>query len=116
MNDIKPLICPQCGGHINRATLKCEYCETEFRVDEKIHHLVIERHGVHVLQSQITLADEYVHFLGAQEASEIALRQLSSQMAEAIMPVIEVQTWNDPCINSTVVKGRLRVIDPHDRF
>lgn len=29
-SDIKPMICPNCGGHINRKTYICEYCDTQF--------------------------------------------------------------------------------------
>lgn len=33
MSDLKPLIRPNCGGKVNAARMKCEYCGTEFRCD-----------------------------------------------------------------------------------
>ena len=49
MSDLKPLVCPNRGGKINSARMKCEYCGTEFRrddsairgfvMDEMIHRL-----------------------------------------------------------------------------
>lgn len=27
---LKPIICPQCGGTISRASMTCEYCGTTF--------------------------------------------------------------------------------------
>ena len=37
----KPLICTCCGAKINRATMRCEYCGTEYRED---HCALVIRH------------------------------------------------------------------------
>lgn len=36
MEELKPLICPRCGGTITRSKMKCEYCGTEFE-DNRRH-------------------------------------------------------------------------------
>ena len=35
MKELKPLICPRCGGKVNRGTYACEYCNTAFDKPEK---------------------------------------------------------------------------------
>lgn len=38
MEELKPLICPRCGGTITRSKMKCEYCGTEFEDNRRHGH------------------------------------------------------------------------------
>ena len=119
MSKLKPLICPQCGGTINRTNRKCEYCGTEYDLgyDDVLHFEALHP-GTHVLQSQALMTDEMLQVMGLEKASEYVLRKMAEEMATQLIPFMDVQTQIDP-INpwdGRKIRARLRVIDPTFRF
>ena len=54
--------------------------------------------------------------MGAEKASEIALKEISRKLAAAFMPVIEIRTRREEFMNCLKTEGILRVVDPHERF
>ena len=120
MNDIKPLVCPQCGGPINRSKNICEYCGTQFKNDEYGPvRMEIIRPGVKVIQSQRILTDEMIMYMGSKEASEYVLKQMAEEMAEHLIPMMDVQTCKeeeDIFRRETRIRARLRVVEPTYTF
>lgn len=117
MRQLKPLICPQCGGSISRSRRKCEYCGTEydFGYDNVLRFEALHP-GTHVLQSQAVMSEEMIRTMGSKNASEYILRRMAAEMAEHIIPMMDVQTEFDPVMCGNKVRARLRVIDPTFRF
>ena len=114
--NLEPLICPQCGGHVDRARMTCEHCGTQFKTQSEVIKIITERPGEHTLCAEVAIINEIIPKLGAEKASEIALREIAGKMAKCIMPYISVQTseqemWME---DMTVVRGRLRVLDPKE--
>lgn len=119
MSKLKPLICPQCGGTINRTRRKCEYCGTEYDLgNDTILHFEALHPGTHVLGSQATMTDEMVRVMGFEKASEYILRRMAAEMAEHLIPLMDVKTELDPVYpwRGRKIQARLRVIDPTYRF
>lgn len=114
--DLKPYICPQCGGKVNRATLICEMCGTAFKEEPGLMRIVVDRPGVHVLQANHIIGNEMLGALGLKEASEMCIRRLAAEFAESIAPFMNVETEWEPRTNQTMIRARLRVIDPDYRF
>lgn len=116
MSELKPLVCTQCGGTINRATYTCEYCGTKFKEDSpNIVHMVSIRQDVKVIQSQRILDDEMIHVMGSKDASEYVLKQMAAEMAEILIPMMDVKVCRDELDfirNTHTVKARLRVVEP----
>ena len=119
MSKLKPLICPQCGGTINRSKRKCEYCGTQYDLgyDDVLHFEVLQP-GTHVLGSQAIMTDEMIQVMGSKKASEYILRRMAEEMAEQLIPFMDVKTELDPVYPwaGTKIRARLRVIDPTFRF
>lgn len=119
MGKLKPLICPQCGGTINRSRRKCEYCGTEYDLGyDNVLHFEALHPGTHVIQSQAIMTDEMIGIMGFEKASEYILRRMAAEMAEKLIPMMDVKTELDP-VNpwcGSKIQARLRVIDPTFRF
>ena len=67
-------ICSCCGGKINRITMTCEYCGTQY--EEKHDNLIrIEtfRNPVETLGCDIPIPTELFMELGAKKASEVVM-------------------------------------------
>ena len=92
---MKPYICPQCGGQINRATMICEYCGTRFQEDNNVVRIMAYHPGVRTLQAGVVLPEDEV-MMSPKEMSEFAIRNMAEQFAEGIAQFMEVQTDYDP--------------------
>ena len=115
-NDLKPYICPQCGGKVNRATLICEMCGTAFKEDSGLVQVVVDRPGVHVLGAQGIIDDWELRPVGLKKASEICIRRLAQEFADSIAPFMEVETERAPWCDQTMIRATLRVVDPKYGF
>lgn len=112
MSELKPLICKQCGGHIDRDKLVCNSCGTAYRLDNDYLPVRIElsRAKIQTLTGSVLVPAEY--HLKANDLAEYSLRKMAEQMAERIMPLIDLQTEFDMKQNAFITHGRLRAIDP----
>lgn len=114
---LEPYLCPQCGGKVNRSSLICEHCGTQFKEKTDIIKIVAEQPGVHTLSASYAIPKEYIYQIGAEEAAKMALNEIARKMANCIMPFIKVRTDNEIFIeqNEMYVRGDLRVLDPIER-
>ena len=113
MSKLKPLVCSQCGGHIDRESLICNACGIAYKLDDNFLPVRIElrKAEVRTISGEVHLPREYL--LDSNEIAEISLQQMAEQMAERILPLIEYTTEYDIYTNSYRTFGRLRVVDPH---
>lgn len=118
-NHLKPYICPQCGGRVDRARLICESCGTMFRFEDDALDLlkvVAYRPGVHVLMNQRMVSDDMLFSVGAEKASEIALKQMAAEMGQLIAPFMDIKMERNDMLRTTKATSRIRVLDPTYRF
>ena len=115
---LKPYICSQCGGKVNRETLVCEMCGTTFKdmSSPETIKLVVDKPGVHVLKNTRVIDDEMIMTFGAEETSRMVLDHMAKEMAQCIAPFMDVKTEKDIMHHQTIVHSRLRVLDPTHRF
>lgn len=114
-NKLIPLICPQCGGQVNRKTYMCEYCGTMFRRDYEYNSLpepLIRHPYVHTLGAKLRMPDEYIKMMGLKEASDFILKELAKELAEGLIPFMTVRYENDPVSMSLNTTARIRLLDP----
>ena len=120
MGKLKPLICTQCGGTINRATYICEYCGTKYKEDWiSPVPIKISPLGTHVLCSQAIMDDDMIRCMGSKNASEFVLHRMAEEIAQQLIPMMDVcieRTPEDLMRNSMTVRAKLRVLDPTFRF
>lgn len=120
MSDLKPLICPRCGGTINRARMVCEYCGAAFDngQTEMIEFFAYPAQtqilgaGVKVSRATITA----MRRLHPDDWTQDIMEMLSREMAKKLIPFIEMDIHNNPADMTAEVHGRLRVLPPDYRF
>ena len=113
------LQCTNCGGIINPRTLISEYCGTRYKESKgepDVLTIHVDRPDIRVLQSRVRLGFEAVHVMGEEAAIAKCKERIASDMAEKLMPLIEIQSEYVPWEMSTVVNARLRVVDPKFKF
>ncbi len=106
-------ICSCCGGKINRITMTCEYCGTQY--EEKHDNLIrIEtfRNPVVTLQNEFVFNNDLMDHLTPQEISKLAMDKTVRELAECIAPYIEVQIENDPMRCQKIMRSRIKIVQP----
>ena len=114
-NWLKPYVCTQCGGRVNRTTMTCEMCGTQFKEQDNILRIVAERPGVHTLGQAIAIDNEMA-LASPKEVSEFVVQQMTRELAKCIAPFIEMETENDAIHCQQIVRGRIRILDSAFRF
>lgn len=119
MNELKPLICPNCGGRIDAAMMRCEYCGTQFKHDEgTVLRIEAVRPGVRTLRANIRIPEYYSSFYRIDDdiLRNIVGDEMSHQLAKALVPMLDLKVGHDLKMMELVVDGRVRVLEPGYRF
>lgn len=109
------MICPQCGGAVNRATMICEYCGTRFKEDDSGVKIEVLRPGARVLSVTAEVPDEFM-YTSPKDAAAYAIDRMAESLAEIIAPFIDVKMQVDPAVLKTRFYASLRVIESKHRF
>lgn len=117
VNELKPLTCPNCGGRINAARMRCEYCGTQFKREEgPVLRIETARPGVRTLEANVRIPEYYIRDFNGEEVGNIVRDQISRKLAEALVPMLDVKTGHDLERMEAVMYGRIRVLEPGYRF
>lgn len=114
--DLRPYICKQCGGTINLATLKCEYCGTPYK-DESLKRITISTRvpGEASLRAEVRI-DRYSMERDPEGARDYALRELRNQLADGLLAYMKITTSTDYSARyleqTDIIRGEVRVVDP----
>lgn len=116
MTDIKPLVCENCGGQIDRSTLKCPYCDTQYnrQRDQTVINYIVDRPGVHRLRATIRVDDDMARH-DPEAASNYALNRLRHEIADGLLAYMKIETSKDFDLLSRcqIIRGEVRVLDPY---
>lgn len=112
-NGLIPLICERCGGKIDRRTMRCEYCDTEYvhKKDSVTVNYVVERPDVHKLRAEVSIPDEMA-LCNPEGATEFVLARMREQIADGLLAYMKIQTAENPFMCCKVIRGEVRVINP----
>lgn len=114
---MKPYICTQCGGRINPAKMRCEYCGTQY--EQKHDQIVrVETYQIQpvTLQASACYQKELVDLIGAADISREICGQMAAKIADELTKYIDYQVQEDPYTNSVIARGRVRVLPPGYKF
>lgn len=113
-NNLVPLICTQCGAPIDRATLTCEHCGTQFEYNSD--NIVVVRERLpheKTLGARVSIRLEELSYIGEpSDRIGFAIRELSHNLADQLIPFIEFEQAVNPLYNAVDVYGRVRIIEP----
>lgn len=115
---LKKYECTQCGGNIDPATMVCEYCGSKFKDNGEDRPIFISKFDpkMDVLKAEVIIPNEAVYCLGAQAASEAAIKELVNTISKSLTQYLDVMIEDDICHNSNILHGKLRLIRPDMRF
>lgn len=109
--------CQCCGGTVNSATYKCEYCGTQYeKLESDYIRIMSYNPGCQVLKSKMELRKEEIEMMGSQEAARFLSDRLLRNLADALAPYAKMETEFDPRTNREIVTASIRVINPDYRF
>lgn len=113
MIELKPLTCQNCGAQIDRRTMKCPYCDTQYerKHDGGIVQFVVERPGVHRIRAEVRIADEVTHHY-PEQATKMAMDKMRHQIADGLLDYLTICTEHNPMGMYQIIRGEVRVVDP----
>ena len=113
---MKKYVCECCGGQINPATMKCEYCGTQYKHDIENHVIRLETYinPVDTFRAEVQYTDKELEFVPLETVSEHAMRSLVGKLSESIANNMVVQHEYDPLTRCHYVRGTIKVIRPEN--
>lgn len=112
---MKKYICECCGGQINPRTMQCEFCGTRYKEEnETVYRIETFQGKVQTFKSVYNMPDEYLARY-PKEASEIAIRHVTSQLADMIAPYCEYTVEDDPMRMGKRIYARIKLVEPMDK-
>lgn len=116
MADLKNLTCVCCGGRINRATMRCEYCGTEYEIKDNNPIMRIESFQNPVREFRAcVLVDDYDLQIGGEEYMKHATNRLCEKMLPAVLSGMRIRAERDYRTNMTRLDGSLRIVIPKEK-
>ena len=116
-----PLICPNCGGAINRERKICEYCGSTFEIEGNelgVFRIETCSSPTRTLRMETRIPRELMAVGDAEHVIGYSKRQIAEQLVDKLLQgeMIEFcseMEWKE-C--QQIISARLRVLDPRYRF
>lgn len=118
----KPLICPQCGGVINPARNRCEYCGVYFEPinylpnSEPEIHIISEYMPTRVYMARAVFDVELVELMEKGLIIDQVKEKLAYEISRKIMESMDIKVEQDRWLNRVNFTARLRCLDPGFKF
>lgn len=113
--EFKPLICERCGAAIDRKTMRCPYCGTEYIRENNGAQIrfVVDRPGVQKISTQVRV-DMDMMAASPEGARAYVLDRMCHEVADALLAFMKISTAEDysPLSRCQIIRGEIRVIDP----
>lgn len=109
----KPLICQCCGGHIDRRSMKCPYCDTQYekKFGDTPVTFTVERPGVHHIGAMVRL-DECAVRQDPEGATKFAMDRLRNGIADGLLEYMRISTSQDYSTFCRIIRADVRVLGP----
>lgn len=115
MVKLQPLICQQCGGAIDRNTMKCPYCETQYerKGDGVELRYVVEKPGIHTIRAMVKVDDMILNH-SPERATKFVMDRMRHQIADGLLNYMKMVTEmeHSPMERCHIIRGEIRVVDP----
>ena len=107
-------ICECCGGKVNRATMTCEYCGTQYK-EEDNNLIRFETYSNPIQKLCVTTSfPEEAFMKNPTEMAEYAIRHTAMKFAECIAPYMVMETEYDPEYCERRISGQIRIVVPKE--
>ena len=110
---MKEYICTHCGGHVSPYSMRCEYCGTQYKIEnDRIYTIETFQNPVETFTAEQVMPMEMIKAYGAEKVSEIALHNLTCKLAECIAPMMIVETEQDYQNYAQRVRATVKIVRP----
>ena len=118
--DLKPMVCPNCGGAVNMSRLICEFCGTRFKdVDSNSDVIKIETFTspTRIMNVESRIPNEFVA-LCPEHVLDKAKDEIAQRLARNLLQggLVEFSSGMDFARCEQIISARLRVLDPRYKF
>ena len=113
------MTCTSCGAPIDPVRLICPYCGTRYRSvksDDPVRPMIVrvENPQVQTLAARLEYPPD--QRLTSVQVSEMAIQDLTYQLAEALGPYLTLETGHNMTNGNVQITGRVRLVSPDFRF
>lgn len=113
MVERKQLRCKNCGGTIDKVTMKCLYCDTQY---EKEHGLeptpiVVDRRGVERLCASIAVDEECIAMY-PNVIDQFAKSKVMGLLAKELLKYATITVQGDPRSFRKIINATIEVVPP----
>ena len=106
-------ICPCCGGRINRASMTCEYCGTEFK-EERDALIRVETFSnpVVTLGARLLVDRGLLYAADPETVAEHSMNELAYRFSKEIKKYMDVEFCIDPYSGQPRLDAKIKVVNP----
>ena len=106
-------ICDCCGGQINRATMKCEYCGTAYKDDVSPIRFETYSNPVKPIRVAFSIDRESISDERyAEDTMRYVAREMTHKIAEEILPYCIFETDYDPRYQRIRLFSQCKIVMP----
>lgn len=117
---MEKLVCECCGGIINRSTMTCEFCGTQYKRSEYEHMPIMRvetyHNPVQTLSYGMDITDMIEHGFSSKDISEMAMKTMCNKLADQLAPYIKIRQEDvfseNYSFRRIMVRGELKLIQP----
>ena len=121
---MKNLKCEYCGAPLKINPLSiyyegyiCDYCGSKYKADnEGVIRIETYQNPVRTLIAKTYVSDDVVKGIGEEKAAEYSIKNLSSNLAESLAPMLTIEKEYDPQYMRHIITAKVRVVEPDYRF
>ena len=117
---LTPMTCPNCAGKINRATMTCEYCGTQFESLNANNDVVMvvehQSSPVRILRAQTTIPIELMRGMAKDSVADMAMDDIRRQLEKALGDCMTIEMTYDIKTMRQIITAKVRVLEPDFRF
>ena len=121
---MKNLKCECCGASLKINPYNqyfddyfCDYCGSKYKADnEGVIRIETYQNPVRTLIAKTYVSDDAVKAIGEEKAAEYSIKNLSSNLAESLAPMLTIEKEYDPQYMRHIITAKVRVVEPDYRF
>ena len=95
----------------------CDYCGSKYKANnEGVIRIETYQNPVRTLMAKMYMTDDAVKGIGEEKAAEYSIKNLSSNLAESLAPMLTIEKEYDPQYMRHIITAKVRVVEPDYRF
>ena len=115
---MEKLTCQNCGAPLTKSG-ECKYCGTIHQLANNCDGLpyIVEFSNprVQTIAAQVSISN-YVRESHPDLAADFSLGKLREELAKGLAGFMRIDTREDPIMQTTIIRGTVRVVPPDFRF